>query len=209
MSTVSGAIQLLLAGVWGYLVGAVPTGVLVCQALQDTDVRQHGSGHTGGLNVSRAAGIWAGALTAIIDALLGAAAVAGATLMTENPWAATAAGAMAVTGHDWSIFIHFDGGIGLAKLSGAMLCLSPLSSLEALAILVPAWLILMGPLRVHRARSTILVMTVIGPLLWALGLPPPGILLGVLGGAVVIIKTIPDWNRQYGHGTGSVSSRET
>jgi glycerol-3-phosphate acyltransferase PlsY len=209
LSAVPSVIQLLLAGVWGYLVGAVPTGVLVCRALRGTDVRQQGSGHTGGLNVSRAAGIWAGALTAIVDALLGAAAVAGATLMTENPWAATAAGAMAVAGHDWSIFIHFNGGIGLAKLSGAMLCLSPLPTLEALAILVLAWLILMRPLRVHRARSTILVLAVVGPLLWALGLPLHGILLGVLGGVVAIIKTIPDWNRQYGHGTGSASSRET
>jgi glycerol-3-phosphate acyltransferase PlsY len=190
-------IQLLLAGVWGYLLGAVPTGVLVCRALRGTDVRQHGSGHTGGLNVSRAAGIWAGALTAIVDTLLGAAAVAGATLMTENPWAATAAGVMAVAGHDWSVFIRFGGGIGLAKLAGAMLCPSPLPTLEALAILVPAWLILMGPLHVHRARSTILVIAVVGPLLWALGVPPHGILLGVLGGAVAIIKTIPDWNREY------------
>jgi glycerol-3-phosphate acyltransferase PlsY len=197
LSAVPGVIQLVLAGVWGYLVGAVPTGVLVCRALRGTDVRQHGSGHTGGLNVSRAAGIWAGALTAIVDVLLGAAAVAGATLMTENPWAATAAGVMAVAGHDWSIFIHFDGGIGLAKLSGAILCLSPLPTLKALAILVPAWLILMGLLRVHRARSTILVLAMVGPLLWALGLPLPGILLGVLGGTVAIVKTIPDWNREY------------
>jgi glycerol-3-phosphate acyltransferase PlsY len=197
LSAVPGVIQLVLAGVWGYLVGAVPTGVLVCRALRGTDVRQHGSGHIGGLNVSRAAGIWAGALTAIVDVLLGAAAVAGATLMTENPWAATAAGVMAVAGHDWSIFIHFDGGIGLAKLSGAILCLSPLPTLKALAILVPAWLILMGLLRVHRARSTILVLAMVGPLLWALGLPLPGILLGVLGGTVAIVKTIPDWNREY------------
>jgi glycerol-3-phosphate acyltransferase PlsY len=197
LSGVPSVIQLLLAGVWGYLLGAVPTGVLVCRALRGTDVRQQGSGHTGGLNVSRAAGTWAGALTAIVDALLGAATVAGATLMTENPWAATAAGVMAVAGHDWSVFIRFDGGIGLAKLSGAMLCLSPLPTLEALAILVPTWLILMGPLRVHRARSTILVLAVVGPLLWALGVPPHGILLGVLGGAVAIVKTIPDWNRKY------------
>ena len=190
-------IGLILAAVWGYLVGAVPTGVLVCRVLRGTDVRREGSGHTGGLNVSRAAGIGAGALTAIGDALLGAAAVAGAMWLTGNPWAAAAAGVTAVVGHDWSVFIRFEGGIGLAKLSGAMLCLSPLLTLETLAILVPAWLILMGPLRVHRARSTILVTAAVGPLLWALGMPPHGVLLGVLGGAVVIIKTMPDWNRQY------------
>ena len=198
MSVTTGIIELLLAGIWGYVVGAVPTGVLVCRILQSTDVRQQGSGHTGGLNVSRVAGLWAGALTAVVDVLLGAAAIAGAMSVTDNPWAATAAGVMAVVGHDWSVYIHFDGGIGLAKFAGATLCLSPLPTLTALGILVPSWLILMGLLQVHRARSTILVVAAVGPLLWALGLPKHGILLGVLGGAAVIIKTLPDWNRQYG-----------
>jgi glycerol-3-phosphate acyltransferase PlsY len=80
-------IELLLAGLWGYLLGAVPTGVMVSKAMRGVDVRQQGSGHTGGLNVSRVAGFWGGALTAVVDALLGAAAVAGATLAAENPWA--------------------------------------------------------------------------------------------------------------------------
>ena len=193
----TGTIELLLAGILGYCVGAVPTGVLVCWALHSTDVRQRGSGHTGGLNVSRTAGIWAGALTAAVDALLGAAAVAGTMSLTGNPWAAAVAGAMAVVGHDWSIFIRFGGGIGLAKLSGAMLYLAPAPALKALAIFVSSWLILIGLLRVHRARSTILVMAAAGPLLWALGLPPYSILLGMLGGAAVIVKTAPDWNRHY------------
>ena len=78
-------IELFLAGVWGYLLGAVPTGVLVSRALRGTDVRQQGSGHTGGLNVSRVAGFWAGAVTGVGDALLGVAAVAGTALLAENP----------------------------------------------------------------------------------------------------------------------------
>jgi len=191
-------VELFLAGVLGYLLGAVPTGVLVCRVLGGTDVRQHGSGHTGGLNVSRLAGIWAGALTTVGDALLGAAAVAGATLLTEDPRAVTVAGLMAIVGHDWSVFIRFGGGIGLSKLTGALLCLSPPHALEALVILLPSWLILIGLLHVHRARATILAMVAVGPVLWALGTPLHGVLLGVLAGAVVIIKTIPDWNRQYG-----------
>jgi glycerol-3-phosphate acyltransferase PlsY len=190
-------IDLFLAGMWGYLLGAVPTGVLVSRALRGTDVRQHGSGHTGGLNVSRAAGMWAGALTGLVDTLLGVAAVAGATLMTDNPWAATVAGVTAVVGHNWSVFIRFEGGIGLSSLAGALLYLAPLRTLGAAAALVLLWLILVKPLRVHRARSTILSMVLVGPLLWALGMPPHAVLLGVLGGAVVIIKTLPDWYRQY------------
>jgi len=190
-------IKLFMAGVWGYLLGAVPTGVLVARALRGVDVRQHGSGHTGGLNVSRVAGFRAGAFTAIVDALLGIAAVAGAALFTDNPWAATVAGFMAVVGHDWSVFIHFAGGIGISTLAGALLALSPLRTLGAVVVLVLFWLILVRLLHVHRARATIVALAVAGPLLWALGLPLHATLLGVFGGAVVVVKTIPDWNRQY------------
>jgi glycerol-3-phosphate acyltransferase PlsY len=190
-------IELFLAGVWGYILGAVPTGVLVSRALQGVDVRAQGSGHTGGLNVSRVAGFWGGALTGVVDALLGVAAVAGATLITGSPWVATAAGVMAVVGHDWSVFIRFGGGIGLSTLTGALLCLDPLRTLGALVGVALFWLILIKLLHLHRARSTILAVVAVGPLLWALGMPLPGVLLGALGGVVVIIKTLPDWNRKY------------
>jgi glycerol-3-phosphate acyltransferase PlsY len=190
-------IEFLLAGALGYLLGAVPTGVLVCRVLRGVDMRQLGSGHTGGLNVSRVAGPWAGALTTMIDALLGVGGVIGAALLADTPWAATAAGVMAVVGHDWSLFIHFGGGIGLSTLGGALLGLSPLATLEAGGALVLFWMILVRLLRVHRARATIGAMAALGPLLWALGFSVPGILLGVLGGVAVILKTLPDWNRQY------------
>jgi glycerol-3-phosphate acyltransferase PlsY len=197
-------LELLLAGVMGYLLGAIPTGVLVCRAMRGVDVRQVGSSHTGGLNASRAAGIWGGVLTGAVDLLLGAAAVAGTTLLArDNPWAATAAGVMAVVGHNWSVFIRFAGGIGLSSLTGALLCLSPWRTLGALAGAALFWLILVKLLRFHRARSTILAMVLVGPLLWALGMPPHGALLGALGGAVVIIKTLPDWNRKYEQRTRS------
>lgn len=190
-------VELLLAGLLGYLLGAIPTGVLVCRALRGTDVRQHGSSHTGGLNVFRVAGIWAGALTGVVDALLGTAAVIGATLLTEDPWAVMTAGTMAVVGHNWSMFIGFGGGIGLSTLAGALFGLSPQHTLGALVILVLFWLSLVKLLRVHRARSTVLTMCAVGPLLWALDMSASGVLLGLLGGVAVIIKTLPDWDRRY------------
>lgn len=190
-------VDLVLAGVLGYLLGAIPTGVLISRLLGAPDVRQRGSGHTGGLNVSRTAGLWAGVLTGLVDALLGLAAVGGAALLTDNPWAVTAAGVMAVAGHNWSVFIGFGGGVGLSTLFGALFRLSPLPAAGGLVILALFWLILVRFLHVHRARAIILTMAVIGPLLWALGLPWPSILLGAMGGLMVILKTLPDWNRQY------------
>jgi len=118
-------------------------------------------------------------------------------LLTDNPWAAAVAGVMAVVGHDWSAYIRFGGGIGLSTLAGALLGVSPLATLGAAAVLALFWLILVRLLRAHRARATILTMATLGPLLWALDLPPQSILLGALGGAVIILKTLPDWNRQY------------
>jgi len=191
-------VGIVLAAVLGYLLGAVPTGVLVCRVARGADVRRCGSGHTGGLNVSRAAGLWAGALTGVVDALLGAAATAAAAWLMDSPWAVTAAGVMAVAGHNWSIFIGFAGGIGLSSLVGALLTLWPLPTLGAVALVVLLWAILHQLLGVHRARTTIVVMLLVGPLLWALRLPLHGILLGAAGGMAVTIKTLPDWNREYG-----------
>ena len=190
-------LDLLIAGLLGYLLGATPTGVLICRAVQAPDARWRGSGHTGGLNVSRSAGIWAGVLTGVVDALLGLGAVAGASALTDNPWAATAAGVMAVVGHNWSVFIRFRGGIGLSTLFGAIFYLSPVAAVVLLIVLLPTWLMLIKLLRVHRARATILLTAAVGPLLWLLQLLWPGILLGALGGMMVILKTLPDWNRQY------------
>jgi glycerol-3-phosphate acyltransferase PlsY len=191
------AIQLPIATLVGYLLGSVPTGVLICRVLGTPDVRRSGSGHTGGLNVTRSAGFWAGALTAVGDAVKGVLAVSAALWLTANPWAASAAGAAAVIGHNWSVFLQFSGGIGLSTLFGAVLRFAPLQALAALAILLPVWLILMGPLKVHRARATILVMLAVGPVLWAVGMAGSGIVLGMLGALAVIVKTVPDWSRQY------------
>jgi len=190
-------IELFVAGVWGYLLGAVPTGVLVARAMRGVDVRQRGSGHTGGLNVSRATGLGGGVLTGVIDLLLGVVAVAGAGLLADTPWAATAAGLMAIVGHNWSIFIRFGGGIGLSTLTGSLLALARLPALGALVGLVILWLILVLLLHFHRARSTVVAMIAVGPLLWALGMEPRVVLLGALGGLIIIVKTLPDWNRKY------------
>lgn len=190
-------LEVLLAGAWGYLLGAVPTGVLICRAMRAPDPRQGGSGHTGGLNVGRSAGVWAGVLTAVVDTILGMGAVAGAGLLTGNPWAAAAAGVMAVAGHNWSVFLRFDGGIGLSTLFGALLGFAPLAALGALLVLLGLWLAMIKLLYIHRARATILAMVVAGPLLWLLGMPWPGVVMGALGGLVVIVKTLPDWRRAY------------
>ena len=192
---------LILSGLLGYLLGSFPTGVLVSRLLRGADVRERGSGHTGGLNVTRMAGLPAGVLTALIDLLKGAGAVLVASALSDDPWAVTLAGAMAVVGHDWSIFLRFGGGIGLMTLAGTLLGRSPGAAIVAALAILIVWLLMIKPLRIHRARATILVMMLVGPILWLTGgafWSIQEIWMGVLGGGVAIVKTLPDWNRQYG-----------
>jgi len=189
--------EILLAGIWGYLVGAIPTGVIVAQAMRGVDVRTTGSSHTGGTNVARVAGMWGGALTALGDILLGVLAVAVARMMWSHPLAGTVAGVAAIVGHDWSVFIRFAGGIGLAHLAGTMLGFDWLRALAGGGAFILLWLILTKMLHCHRARATIFGMLVFAPVLWMVGTSPPGIVLGALGAVVVILKTLPDWNRVY------------
>ncbi len=188
---------LVLAAGTGYLLGAVPTGYLVCRFLRGVDVRKVGSGHTGGSNVGRVAGLPAGVATAVIDALLGLAAVAAATWLTGDPWAATVAGVMAVVGHNWSVFIGFGGGIGLTSLLGGLFGVSPLRTVAAGLLMLAFWLALVKLLHIHRARATIVALAIVGPLVWVLGVPLHGVVLGVLGGLAAIIKTLPDLRREY------------
>ncbi len=192
---------LILAGVIGYLLGAVPTGVLTVKALRGVDIRQQGSGHTGGLNVSRAAGLWGGVFTAIVDALLGAAAVLAAESLSQHTWAGALAAVMAIIGHNWSCFIRFGGGIGISTLAGSLLILSPAPALATLLALLLLWLLLTKLLQVHRARATVVVMLLVGPWLYLWGFATPAIMQGMFGGLIVILKTLPDWNRRYTQAT--------
>lgn len=193
----SGAAGIVVAAVAGYLLGAIPTGYVLARALRGVDLREIGSGHTGGSNVGRVAGLPAGIATAVIDALLGVGVVALSGLLSDSPWAATAAGVMAVVGHDWSVFIGFGGGIGLTTVGGALVWYWPLRGVGAAISLIALWLALVKAVHIHRARATILVLGLAGPVLWAFGVPVHGIVLGVLGALAAIAKTLPDWNREY------------
>lgn len=190
-------VEILVSGIIGYLIGSIPPGVIVTRLLGRPDVRHSGSGHTGGLNVSRQAGVWAGVLTAVSDGLKGAVAVGAALLLFHDAWAATSAGVLAVAGHDWSIFLHFAGGIGLMTMAGAQLCATPLEGLWTLLILGPFLAVLIFVIRFHRARSTIVAVALVGPVMWAVGAGLPGIVQGSAAALVVIIKTLPDWSRVY------------
>ena len=126
-----------------YLLGAVPFGMLAGRLAGGIDLRQHGSRRTGATNTLRTLGLGWAAAVFVLDIAKGAAAVLLAReLYQAGPpgspeWVAAAAGVAAVIGHNWSLFIGFGGGRGVATSAGGMLVISPLTLL-ALAPIVGA-----------------------------------------------------------------------
>jgi glycerol-3-phosphate acyltransferase PlsY len=123
-----------------YLLGSIPFGYLVVRAKEGGDIRQTGSGGTGATNVSRRAGKVAGALTLILDALKGAAAVwiamwvlnvpgldahRSAPLQSSAAWWVAAAAFAVMIGHIFPVWLKFRGGKGVATGVGVFLVLMP------------------------------------------------------------------------------------
>ncbi|MDE2687210.1 MAG: glycerol-3-phosphate 1-O-acyltransferase PlsY [Chloroflexota bacterium] len=123
----------------GYLLGALPFGLILGRLFKGVDVREYGSGKTGMTNVMRTAGIPAAALSLALDMGKSIAVVALArfVLFPDVP-GAHAAGAIAVlVGHNWSVFIGFKGGRGTAPGWGGLIMLSPWSGLVATLVGLP------------------------------------------------------------------------
>jgi glycerol-3-phosphate acyltransferase PlsY len=103
----------------GYLLGSFPSGYVVGR-LRGIDVRQWGSGRIGGTNVLRSAGPWAAILVVLSDVAKGVLAVFVAKALVGSPSAEVLAGLAAILGHDFSIFVTFSGGRGVATTLGAL-----------------------------------------------------------------------------------------
>ena len=118
----------VMAVVAAYLLGSIPTGLVLVRLSTGKDLRHEHSGRTGGTNAARAAGAWAGIGTMIGDGLKAAGAVWLAHALTAGqPLIEAIAGVMAVLGHNYSLFmierregkLRFRGGAGGAPTVGA------------------------------------------------------------------------------------------
>ncbi len=133
------ALQVIGMVVLGYLIGAIPVGVIVGRLRRGIDVREHGSGSMGMTNVMRTVGRGAGAFVFLADVAKGAIAVALAWAIIGSSsdmffWGQVAGGTAAVIGHSWPVYIGFRGGRGISTGFGAILVLSWPVALIALAV---------------------------------------------------------------------------
>jgi glycerol-3-phosphate acyltransferase PlsY len=105
--------------------GSIPPGYLICRLVYGVNVREIGSGRTGGTNVLRAAGWPAAIVSGIADLLKALLAVLIAGWLGGSPLLKALAGVAAVVGHNHSIFLGFKGGAGTAATVGGASALWP------------------------------------------------------------------------------------
>jgi glycerol-3-phosphate acyltransferase PlsY len=140
-------INLIVAAVFGYLLGSIPFGLLVTRAAGLGDVRKIGSGNIGATNVLRTGNKGLAALTLLLDMLKGTAAALVAGYF--SPELGLAAGFAAFIGHIFPVWLGFKGGKGVATYLGVLLGLS----WQAALVFAVVWLALAFLLRYSSASS--------------------------------------------------------
>ena len=128
---------IVLPVVVSYLLGALPFGLLMAKLVRGIDVRRYGSGSTGMTNVLRTIGLAPALVVLALDAGKGVAAVFLARYFEAGLAVEAISALAALVGHNWSVFIRFQGGKGIATGIGALCALSPVAGLIVIAVGAP------------------------------------------------------------------------
>ena len=114
-----------------YLLGSIPTGYLFGRILKGIDIRKVGSGNVGATNAMRALGRGPGITVLLLDILKGFIAVvflgnffASKPVLLQEQNLRIIIGLCCICGHNWTVFLQFKGGKGIATSFGVLLGLS-------------------------------------------------------------------------------------
>ncbi|MBW1787769.1 MAG: glycerol-3-phosphate 1-O-acyltransferase PlsY [Deltaproteobacteria bacterium] len=181
-------LQSIIYSLAAYVLGSIPFGKLISARVARIDITRRGSGNVGATNVARELGLKWGLLTLVLDMMKGfvpvslfaAAASTGGTLYAI---CLSAVGLSALIGHQFSIFMGFRGGKGVATALGVFLALSPLSCLIGLLIFVVV-VAIWDFISLGSMVSAISLAVLMG----VLGKPFPIVLGGFAAAALICVK---------------------
>jgi glycerol-3-phosphate acyltransferase PlsY len=178
---------LIFAGsaVVSYFLGSIPTGFLWAKS-RGIDIRKVGSGNIGATNVMRTVGKGPGIAVLVIDALKGFLPVWVAPLAFSNVdrlWLQITCCVFVIAGHNWTCWLRFKGGKGVATGAGALLAFLTLPMLCGLGV----WLIVFGIWR-YVSLASISAAVVVPVATWFLQNDPRLFIFTVVVCAVVIYK---------------------
>jgi len=140
-----------------YLLGSIPFGYIVGKLFKKVDIRELGSGNIGTTNAFRILGPPLASLVLIGDIGKGILSIYLVHFLNiDNLFISTIAGLAVICGHDWSIFLGFKGGKGIATTFGVVFALNPIISI--LAVIV--WVVVMIITRYASLSSILAVISI-------------------------------------------------
>ncbi len=198
------AVELAGLYIFSYLVGSIPTAYLIGKLAKGVDLRGFGSGNVGGSNLFRHVGKWWMAPLGVLDVLVkGSAPIwIGVYIIGMDRTAPllVIAPLLAISGHNWSIYLRFQGGRGIAVVAGSLLALAPPLLAVFVLVAMAGWVV------TRSAGVWVLVSLMLLPF-WAMLLPPWVILGGdqtvlsaylvALLALVVLKRLLSNWTPLY------------
>jgi len=174
----------------GYLLGSVPFGIIIGRTLYGIDPRTVGSGNIGTANSMRAFGRTGAVLVLLGDALKGAIPTYVALRLFDDPWITAGVGLATVVGHNWSMFLRFKGGKGVATTLGVVIVLSLLAAVAFGAV----WLATAAITR-YSSLASMLGSAAVPLMMYARGDPLPYVWYGIIALALVLWRHEPNIRR--------------
>lgn len=178
-----GILHFLLGFVLGHVCGSVPSGLWLVQAFHGIDIRNYGSKNIGTTNVFRTVGPKAAVLVLIADAFKGILAVGIMSYFFHNPLLDVVTALGALLGHNYSIFLGFKGGKGVATALGLLIFMMPKVALSSFGI----WLVCVLLTR-YVSLGSIMAAIFTPPLAWYLGYPSAYVIFSVVAAFFVVLR---------------------
>jgi glycerol-3-phosphate acyltransferase PlsY len=119
-----------------FIIGSIPFGIIIAKA-KGVDLKKVGSGNIGATNVLRSLGKWPAILTLLGDIIKGTLAVATGRYLEVGSFYEGLIGISAILGHNFSLFLRFTGGKGVATSIGVLILYAPQAALGTIVL----WLV--------------------------------------------------------------------
>ncbi len=169
-----------LAAALGYVLGSIPFGLVVTRLAGLGDIRDIGSGNIGATNVLRTGRKGLAALTLALDSGKGAAAVFAFAALWDSQ-AGMIAGAAAVVGHNFPVWLRFRGGKGVATTLGVLLAAAWPVGVAACA----TWLLVAGVFR-YSSLAALVALTAAPVYAWWLAAPELAVVAAALAALSIV-----------------------
>jgi glycerol-3-phosphate acyltransferase PlsY len=173
-----------------YVIGSIPNGLIIGKTFCNIDIRQFGSKNIGATNAFRVLGVKPAAAVLVTDAVKGIVGVYLGVYLVGTPVAELVGGIFAIIGHNWSIFLKFRGGRGVATGLGVIAILVP----KVTAGVFVVWLAIVFITRYVSLASIVAALFVpIG--MWLVQAQGEFLWFGLIAAAFVVFRHKPNIER--------------